>query len=487
MSARRALGLALAAGLGGCAVGPNYVRPEAPSSRSYVASPPPRTTAVADGQAQRFEGAQRIAAAWWRQFDNAKLDDLIEQALGHNFTLQGARATLRQSQFVLKAGYGVFSPQVDGNVGATRELFNLAQMGSAQPSSVFNLFTLSTSVSYALDVWGGQRRQVQGLRAQMEAQRYNVLGASIMVAGNVATTAIAEAASRAQLGATEDLLALERDQVSVLKAQAQAGTVPFSSVLGLQSELANTEATLPPLRLKVEQADHLLVTLLGREPGEVSFASSAQGLDLEDFKLPVDLPLSLPSELVRQRPDILLAEQQLINANAQIGVTTAALFPSLTVNASVGAVNPNLANIFQPASLFWSFGAGLIGPILDGGTRWFQRKAAIEAHDAVLATYRQVVLTALAQVADTLAALEQDADAVKAQAEAVRAASEALQLMRVNYQTGIVSYLQLLTADEQYHQATLGYVQARAQRLQDTVALYVALGGGMVAGERGAR
>jgi NodT family efflux transporter outer membrane factor (OMF) lipoprotein len=467
----------LALGLAGCAVGPNYVRPAAPKSATYTPDATPKATASADGEAQRFE-AGKLDADWWRLFENEKLDSLVSRSIADNPTLQSAQATLRQSQFLLKAGYGVFSPQVSGSFGVTREQFNPAQIGSPQPASVFNLFSLSASVSYAIDIWGGQRRGVEALRAQVQAQRYNVLGAYLILAGNVTDTAITLAACRAQVQATNDLIALEKDQVSVTKAQAQAGTVPFANVLSMQSELASTQATLPPLQEKIDQADHLLVTLLGREPAALSFAAGMQGLDLKDFKLPVNLPVSLPADLVRQRPDILLAEQQLVAANAQIGVALAAMLPGLSLSGTVGAENTNLSNLFNPASLAWSLGAGLLGPIFDGGTRWFQHKAAIEAHAAVLATYRQTVLSALAQVADTLRALEHDADAVNAQTAAVHAASDALQLTKVNYQSGTVNYLQLLIADEQYHQATLGYVQAQAQRLQDTVALYLALGGG---------
>jgi len=468
----------VALGLVGCAVGPNYVRPEPPKTSSYTAAPIPMATVVADGQAQRFVGGKQVDADWWRLFENPKINAFIAQALVDNPTLQAAQATLRQSQDILRAGYGVFVPQVVGDVGASRQTSNLRLIGSTAPNSVFNLFTLSATVSYTLDIWGGQRRQVEGLRAQVEAQRYNVMGTYIMLAANIVNAAIAQAAYHAQIRATEDLIVLEKEQVSITRAQADSGTVPFSNVLSLQSELATTQATLPPLRQKIDQANHLLATLLGRAPANFSVALDTRGLGLKDFKLPENLPVSLPSQLVHQRPDILLAEAQLIIANAQIGVTTAAMFPSLTLSSTVGLNSTSAANIFHSDSSFWSLGASLVGPIVDGGTRWYQRKAAIEAHDAVLAGYRQTVLNALAQVADTLRALEHDAETLSAQADAVHAAFEALHLTHINYQTGIATYLQLLIADEQYHQATIAYVQAQAQRLQDTVALYVALGGG---------
>jgi NodT family efflux transporter outer membrane factor (OMF) lipoprotein len=470
--------IAAALGFAGCAVGPSYVRPDAPKVSRYTVTPVAKTTVVADNQVQRFEDGKQIAADWWRLFENSQVDDFIVLAIADNPTLQAAQATLRQSQDILQAGYGAFIPQIGGNAGASRQTSNPKVIGSTLPRSVFNLFTLSASVNYTLDIWGGQRRQVEGLRAEMEGQRYKVMGTYIMLAGNIVNTAIALAAYRGQIQATQDLILLEKDQVSITQAQAQAGTVPFSNVLSLQSELASTQATLPPLRQKIDQANHLLATLLGQAPADFSSTPGGRGLDLKDFKLPENLPISLPSELVHQRPDILLAEAQLISANAQIGVATAAMFPSLTLNSAVGVNNTSLGNIFRSDSLFWSLGANLAGPIVDGGTRWFLRKAAIEAHDAVLAAYRQTVLSALAQVADTLRALEHDAETLSAQADAVHAASDAFRLMHINYQTGIATYLQVLIADEQYHQATLAYVQAQAQRLQDTVALYVALGGG---------
>jgi len=470
--------LAAALAWAGCAVGPNYVQPDPPKDSSYTAGPVPKTTAVAEGQAQRFEAGRQVTADWWRLFENPKVDALIGQAIADNPNLQAAQATLRQSQDILRAGYGIFIPQIGGNVAASRQTSNPKLIGSTAPSSVFNLFTLSATVNYALDIWGGQRRQIEGLRAQMEAQRFTVAGTYTMLAGNVVNTAIAQAAYRAQIRATEDLIIIEKEQVSITRAQAEAGTVPFSNVLSLQSELASTQATLPPLRQKIDQATHLLAALLGRAPADFSSPSDARGLEIKDFKLPENLPVSLPSALVHQRPDILLAEAQLISANAQIGVATAALFPSLTLNSTVGMNSTSAANIFRSDNLFWSLGANLAGPIVDGGTRWYQRKAAIEAHDAVLANYRQTVLSALAQVADALRALEHDAETLNAQADSVHATSNALRLTQINCQTGIATYLQLLVADQQYHQATLAYVQAQAQRLQDTVALYVALGGG---------
>jgi NodT family efflux transporter outer membrane factor (OMF) lipoprotein len=245
--------------------------------------------------------------------------------------------------------------------------------------------------------------------------------------------------------------------------------------INLKTQLAALEATLPPLEQKRSQIDHLLATLTGHSPGELP-TTPAVGLD--DLTLPVDLPITLPSVLVRQRPDILAAEAQVHAFSANIGVATAALFPSFTLSGNVGQISKNLGDLLMKSSNFWLWGANLAQPLFHGGTLWSNRKAAIEAHQQSLANYRQVVLGALQQVADSLRALEHDAEALRAQAQELASAEEAMHLVEVNFQAGLVNYLQILLADVQYHQAKIGYLQALAQRLQDTSALFVALGGG---------
>ncbi len=264
------------------------------------------------------------------------------------------------------------------------------------------------------------------------------------------------------------------EQTSITEAQAQAGTVPYVNALSLRSQLAAFEATLPPLRQRLDQSGHLLATLAGRTPAEWA----PPQINLADLTLPAHLPITLPSQFARQRPDILAAEAQLHSASADIGVATAALFPSFTLNGSYGFNNSSIGDLFKSGSSIWALGASVTAPLFHGGTLWFHRKAAIEAYRQSLAGYLQTVLSAFAQVADILRALEHDAEALHAQSQALEAAGEALQLIRVDYQAGTVNYLQILVADYQYHQAKIGYLQAQAQRLQDTVALFVALGGG---------
>ncbi len=274
--------------------------------------------------------------------------------------------------------------------------------------------------------------------------------------------------------ATEQLIEQQREQITLTEAQAQSGIIPYSNLLSLRSQLASFEASLPSLRQKIDQTQHLLAALAGRTPAEWD----PQQVELAVLTLPGELPITLPSQLVRQRPDILAAEAQLHSASAEIGAATAALFPSFTLNGTFGASSNASNNLFKKNSEFWNVGANITAPLFHGGSLWYGREAALNAYQLSLAKYRQTVLNAFAQVADTLRALEHDAETLQAQSEALASAEEALSLIQVNYQAGTVNYVQVLIAVGQYNQAKIGYIQAQAQRFQDTVGLYVALGGG---------
>lgn len=458
----------------GCAVGPDFVPPAAPPVTRYTHGKEPGKTVTADGQTQQFEPAAKMAADWWSLFKSPKLDRLIKEAVAQNANLQAAQARLRQSQELLRAGYGTFFPQVDVGFSATREKFSPAQFGSVQPGSTFNLYTPVATISYLLDVFGGQRRQVESLTAQVDYQKYTAQATYLTLLGNVINAAVAQAAYQAEITATEQIVAFEKEQLHLTETQYKAGTVPYANVVSIQAQLSATEATLPPLKQNLSKTQHLLGVLVGRTPAEWA----PPRLELMDLTLPTKLPVTLPSTLVRQRPDILAAEATLHVASANIGVATANLFPSFTLTGTYGQNLTNIAQLFGATGNFWSVGAAVLQPIFHGGTLWYQRKAAIEAYKASLADYRQVVLSSFQQVADTLRGLEHDAETLKAQAAALAAAEKALHLIKANYAAGLVNYLQLLTADNQYQLARLGYIQAQALRLQDTAALFVALGGG---------
>ena len=466
--------VALSCCFAACAVGPNFVRPAAPATQHYTYKEEPQGTIVAQGGAQHFENGATIAADWWRLFGNTKLDAVVMQSVLNNPTVQAAQAALRQSQNNLQAGYGIFYPQLGASFEPTRQQFSPARFGQTSSSSIFNLYTLSTSVTYVLDVFGGARRTVEGLGAQVDVQYYNAQGSYLTLTGNIVNAMVAEAAYSAEIEATQHIIGFLDEQTRVTAAQAEAGVVPYANLLSIQTQLATTEATLPPLRQQLAHTRHLIATLAGQSPGDWA----PPRITLAELKLPNDLPVSLPSELVRQRPDILVAEAQLHSASAQIGVATANMLPNFNLTANYGLNSTTLSTLFAGSAAFWTMGATLATPLIQGPTLWYQRKAAIDSYQQALANYRQVVLAALAQVADALDALQHDAEALKAQSDALNAAAEALHLIQANYEAGTVNYLQLLIADYQYQQANLGYIQVLGQRFQDTAALFVALGGG---------
>jgi NodT family efflux transporter outer membrane factor (OMF) lipoprotein len=427
-----------------------------------------------DGSAQKFSPGAQLAADWWHLFGSSKLDEVISGAIANNPGLQAAQASLRASQDNLRSGYGIFYPTIDADAAATRERYSPANLGERSPGSVFNLFTLSASVSYALDLFGGQRRLVEGLRAGADVAHATERATYLTLSSNIVNTVIAKAAYRAEIDASEQLIALQKQQVQLAEVQAHAGTVPYSNVLSLRSQLASYEAAIPQLEQKLAQSDDLLATLAGYTPAEWT----APEVGLADLTLPADLPVSLPSDLVRQRPDILAAEATAHAASANVGVTTAALFPSVTLSGGLEAATNSTSTLFPANGRAWSVGANATAPLFEGGTLWFRRKAAIDSYQQAVALYRQTVLSAFEQVADTLRALDHDAETLGAEEAALAAAKEALHLIQANYEAGLSTYLDVLTADALYHQAQIAELQAIAVRYQDAVALFAALGGG---------
>jgi NodT family efflux transporter outer membrane factor (OMF) lipoprotein len=457
-----------------CAVGPNFTRPASPAAERYTSEAMPAATLAADGSSQQFRSGDALSADWWRLFGSAPLDAQVLRSLAGSPTLQASAATLRQSQDNLRAGYGVFYPQASAELTAARERSTPPGQASGAASSVFNLVTLSGTISYALDLFGGERRKVEGLKAQVDYQRYLNRAAWLTLSANVVNTSIARAAYVAQVRATEQLIELQRQQLRSTQTLVDAGAAPYADVLSLRSLIAANQASLAPLRQKVSQTGDLLASLEGSVPS----ATTPPDIDLEALTLPTDLPVSLPSELARQRPDILASEALLHAASATIGVATAAMFPSISLSATYGSAGSGFGSLGASAGRFWSIGPAASIPVFQGGRLWYGRKAAIDAFQAAQAAYRQTVLDAFAQVADSLQALQHDAQGLQAELDARRAAQEALHLTQVNYSAGLASFVDVWAADVQFHEATIGYLQAVAQRHQDTVALFVALGGG---------
>src|SRR6266849_2149417 len=464
--------------LSACAVGPDYRAPEAPAAGAYTERPQPERTeadAVRGGEAQRFEAGAEISADWWKPFGSAVLDELIRTALAGNPTLEAAQAALRQAEENLNAQYAVLYPSVDASLGAKRQRITGVTFGNpAIPTNVFNLYNASVNVSYAIDVAGGARRELEALQAGIDFQRFQLEAAYLSLTANIATTAFREASLREQIRATREIAESQERQLQLVEKQFDLGAISRSDVLAQRAQLAQTRANLPPLEKALAQTRNQLAVLIGKFPGEAGLPE----LDLSAFQLPQDLPLSLPSDLLRHRPDIRAAEAILHQTNARIGVAQALMFPQLTLSGSYGVASTTTSKLFDPGNVIWNIGASLLQPIFHAGQLQARKRGAEAAYDQAFAQYQQTVLGAFQNVADVLFALEFDAVALKAQADAEAAARESLDMTIKQLQFGSANYLALFNAQRQYEQAKIGLVQAQAARYADTAALFQALGGG---------
>ncbi|HEY4038809.1 MAG TPA: efflux transporter outer membrane subunit [Burkholderiaceae bacterium] len=459
-----------------CAVGPDFKRPEPPSIERYTDPSFPDATvssAFAHGDAQQFSAGSKLQKQWWKLFKSEPLDQLIEQALRDSPTVASAQATLRQAQQNLAAEQGVTWPNVSGQANVQREQFSSASLG--QPgTSIFTLYNASVNVSYTLDVFGGIRRQLEGLHAQVDNANFQFQATYLVLTGNLATTAIREASLRAQVRATEEIEKLQQDELTIVERRFNLGAVTKTDVLTQRTALAQTRASLPPLQRQLSQLRHQLALYAGRAPESAGLPS----FELDGLELPLQLPVSVPSDLVRQRPDILSAEALLHAASAQVGVATANLYPQFTLTGNYGTEAAGTSQLFKSGSSVWGLGAGVLAPLFNGGQLRAERRAAAAAYDAAAANYRETVLTAFSNVADSLRALQTDAQALQAQVEAQHQAQDAFNMASYQFNVGAVSYLTLLNAQQQFQQTRIAVVQAQADRFADTVALFQALGGG---------
>lgn len=463
----------------GCAVGPDFRPPESPSVKEYTPEPLPAETASASGVAggaQRFRYGAEIAGDWWTLFHSETLNALIRQALADSPSIAAAQARLREAEENLRARGGtVYFPSVDGDFSVERRKSTGASFGqpSANPSS-FTLFNATVNISYTLDIFGGNRRELEALRAQTDYQRFLLEGAYLSLTANIATTAVKEASLRGQLRSAGETVTLLEKYLEIVDQQYLIGAVSLSEVLAQRTQLAQVRATLPSLEKDLAQTRHQLAVLVGKLPGEGGLPE----FELKNIVLPIELPVSLPSALVRQRPDIRAAEELLHAACAEVGVATANLYPKITLNGSIGTNAVKIEDLFSTGSSIWSLGAGLLQPIFHGGELSAKRRAAIAAHDQAIAQYRETVLQAFLNVADTLRALEYDAKTLRAQADAEQAAKESLDMAQEQFRLGAVNYLVLLNAEREFQRSQSNRIQAQAARFADTAALFQALGGG---------
>jgi len=464
--------------ISGCAVGPNFKRPAAPDVTDYSAGPlsnPVGTPNIPGGDAQSFASGADISADWWTLFHSGPLNELIEHSLTNNPDLKAAQAALSVARENVLAQRGVYYPSVSANFSASRQ----RQSGTISPTPASNalqysLFTPQLSVSYVPDVFGLNRRTVESAQAQEQEVRFQMIATYITLTSNVAVTAIQQASVQAQIAATRELVELNSNMLQILKYQLSKGYASGLDVAAQEAQLAQIAATLPPLVKQSAQLHDLLAVLTGRFPSQVASA----GLELSSLQLPEQLPVSLPSQLVAQRPDVLQAEANLHDASAKIGIAIANRLPNIELTANAGSTALAMNQLFTSGTGFWGIGAAATAPIFQGGTLLHEERAAKAAYTQAAEQYRSTVLTAFQNVADTLSALEQDAEALKASAAAADAAKVSLDLAQRQLQAGYAGYLALLNAEQAYQQARINLVQAQAARYADTAALFQALGGG---------
>ena len=464
--------------ISGCAVGPNFKKPAAPVVPGYTALPLSATAAtpnVSGGEAQHFTNGSDISADWWALFHSTSLNGLIENSLANNHDLKAAQAALSVARENLLAQRGVYYPSVTGSFSATRQRQS-GQIAPALDSNAFlyNLFTPQVSISYVPDVFGLNRRTVESLQAQEQEARYQMIATYTTLTANVVVTAIQEASIHMQVEATRKLIGIDSNMLQILQYQFDKGYASRLDVAAQESQLAQMNATLPPLLKQGAQLHDALAVLAGRFPGD----DPVEKFELSSLQLPQELPVSLPSALVEQRPDVLQAEASLHDASAKIGIAIANRLPNLMLTANAGSSASAMNQLFTSGTGFWGIGAATTAPIFQGGALLHQERAAKAAYEQAAEQYRSTVLTAFQNVADTLTALEQDADALKTAAAAAAAATVTLDLAQRQLQDGYTGNLALLNAEQAYQQALINVVQAQSNRYADTAALFQALGGG---------
>jgi NodT family efflux transporter outer membrane factor (OMF) lipoprotein len=467
-----------------CAVGPDFLRPAPPDVQRYTAEPLASKTAsapVLDGQMQRFDVGKDVSGEWWRMFKSRPLNELVDESLRHNPNIDAAKAALRVAQEMTYAQYGAYFPLIQANYIPSRQQVPTTVLSSplaappTSPNTVFNLQTAQVLVSYTFDVWGVNRRTIESLQAQTDFQRFQAEAAYLTLTSNVVVAAINEASLREQIDATNKMIDANVKMLDILHNQFNAGYAARTDVAAQEAALAQVRATLPPLRKALQQNRDLIAALAGRFPSQ----DPREKFVLAALHLPTDLPVTLPSQLIQQRPDVRSAEETMHSASAEVGVAIGNMLPQFTLSATGGYTQALFASsLFSQSNQFFTLTGGVLQPVFDGFTLLHKERSAEAALDQAVAQYRLTVIGAVQNVADSLRAIQNDADALKAAHDFERASKVSFDLAQQQLQTGQINILLLLTAETTYWQSVIALVQAQANRLSDTVALYQALGGG---------
>jgi NodT family efflux transporter outer membrane factor (OMF) lipoprotein len=467
----------LAAILAGCTVGPDFHAPAAPVSTRFTEAPLLRHTvsaATPGGSAQQFTTDRDIPGAWWELFHSPQIAALVTQALKANPDVAAAQATLREARQTVRAEQGALFPQLSASAEVQKDRESLAGFGFGAQSTTYSLDTTGLNVSYTLDAFGGIRRQIEQLRAQAEYQRFQLEATDLTLAANVVNAAITEASLLEQINTTQQIIRADTDALNLTRQRFQLGGVSQVDVLQQESLLDTQVATLPGLRKQLQQTRNQIAVYLGGHPDQYSTPT----LDLAALTLPEDLPVSLPSKLVEQRPDIQAYGALLHSATAAVGVATANMLPQITLTGSYGREGTDLSSLFSPAGIVWTIASSITQPIFEGGTLTARRRAAQAALDVAAAQYSSTVNTAFQNVANALVAIERDAETLQAALAAEKTAASSLDVARSQYSAGAGTYLNVLTAEQTDFSNRLNLITARTARFTDTVALFQALGGG---------
>jgi NodT family efflux transporter outer membrane factor (OMF) lipoprotein len=472
------LGLGIVLLLSACAVGPDYQRPAAPAAHDYAPTTTPQATVSTTGpggNAQQFVQTMDIPGQWWTLFHSAPLNALIDDALKHNADADAAQAALQAAWENVRAQRGAYFPSVDASVNPTRQKTgNVLSSNVASNSTLYNLTTAQLSISYSPDLWGGNRRQVESLVAQANAQRFQLEATYLTLTTNLVNAAIQEASLRAQIDATHSIIADQEKIMATLQRQQTLGDATEAAVVAQQAAMEQSRATLPPLEKQLAQQRDLLAALSGRMPSDTIDAR----FTLDALHLPAELPMSLPARLVEQRPDVRMVDEQLHAASAQVGVAIANRLPNVQITANIGSAAESMSSLLSTGTGFWNIGAAINAPLFDGGTLKHKQRAAEATYRQSAAQYRSTVIDAVQNVADVLHAVQSDAEALASAELADRAAARSLAIAQRQLALGDLSEVTMLNAEQTWRQAEISLAQARANRYADTVALFQALGGG---------
>jgi NodT family efflux transporter outer membrane factor (OMF) lipoprotein len=472
MKSRLILTTALCVVLAGCgAFGPPRDPPHIPTSPNYSVTAPPAQLPTADGVAQRLAQNAPPVRQWWKEYQSEELDSMVDEALAHSPSLAAAQSNLKAARESLRSQIGnSLVPSVDIGASPNRERA-LGIPVLAQETFIENIFVAEVQASYTFDFFGAAVLADRALARQVQEQALQFESTRRALATNVVMAAINAASLQAQIDAVSELVAASEERARQTAARYKVGSAARGDMLSAEADAANAAATLPPLRAQLLAVRHAQAVLLGRTPDR-----APTPLSLASLHPPETLPVSVPSELLHQRPDILAAEAAVRAAADEAGAATASLFPSLSLSASYGRGGFDWSTFTSPAGAIWGVGAQLTQPLFHGGALMARRRQYQANYEAAVSQYKLTVISAFRSVADTLASLEADAQTLSETRRAAEAARALEEDSESRYRLGSVPLFAVLSAREQYDSAAVQDSRARAARLADSAALFDAMG-----------